>query len=131
MNCESFFISRYNHLNHLTRSSTATLRDFQTNSQTAMTHATPIPPISTTNTPPTFASPNSFAVDDDFDVSSCVIETLLKRNVTHTPVFLHPRIMPHKHFVTALTFLEKKNWDIHKENYSSSLDTVNTMGFYF
>lgn len=63
----------------LTRSSTATLRDFQTNSQTAMTHATPIPPISTTNTPPTFANPSSFAVDDDFEVSSCVIKNVIQR----------------------------------------------------
>lgn len=54
----------------LTRSSTATLRDFHTNSQTAITHATPIPPMSTTNTPPTFARPSSLAVDEDFEVSS-------------------------------------------------------------
>lgn len=56
----------------LTLSSTATFRDFQTNSQTAITHATPIPPIKTTKTPPTFASPNSFAAELDFDVSSYV-----------------------------------------------------------
>jgi len=54
----------------MTRSSVATFRDFQTNSQTAITQATPIPPIKTTNTPPTFAKPNSFAVELDFDVSS-------------------------------------------------------------
>ena len=54
----------------LTRSSTATFLLFQTNSHTAITHATPIPPISTTNTPPTFASPSSFAVELDLDVSS-------------------------------------------------------------
>lgn len=53
-----------------TLSSTATLRDFQTNSQTAMTHATPIPPINTTNTPPTLAKPSSFAAELDFDASS-------------------------------------------------------------
>lgn len=45
----------------LTRSSTATLRDFHTNSQTAMTQATPMPPINTTNTPPTLANPSSLA----------------------------------------------------------------------
>lgn len=54
----------------LTLSSTATLRDFHTNSQTAMTQATPMPPINTTNTPPTLARPNSFAAELDFDVSS-------------------------------------------------------------
>lgn len=46
----------------LTRSSTATFRDFHTNSQTAITQATPIPPISTTKTPPTLAKPSSLAV---------------------------------------------------------------------
>uniref|UniRef100_A0A182IPF2 Uncharacterized protein n=1 Tax=Anopheles atroparvus TaxID=41427 RepID=A0A182IPF2_ANOAO len=35
-----------------------------------MTHATPMPPIRTTNTPPTFASPSSFAVELDLEVSS-------------------------------------------------------------
>lgn len=54
----------------LTRSSTATFRDFQTNSHTAMTQATPIPPISTTKTPPTLASPSSLAVELDLEVSS-------------------------------------------------------------
>lgn len=54
----------------MTRSSVATFRDFHTNSQTAMTHATPMPPINTTNTPPTLANPNSFAVELDFEVSS-------------------------------------------------------------
>lgn len=54
----------------MTRSSVATFRDFQTNSQTAMTQATPMPPIRTTNTPPTLARPNSFAVELDLDVSS-------------------------------------------------------------
>lgn len=61
----------------LTRSSTATLRDFQTNSQTAMMQATPIPPINTTNTPPTFARPSSLAVLLLLDVSSCVTNTLV------------------------------------------------------
>lgn len=58
----------------LTLSSTATLRDFHTNSQTAMTHATPMPPISTTNTPPTLAKPSSFAALELLDVSSCKIK---------------------------------------------------------
>lgn len=53
-----------------TRSSTATFLDFHTNSQTAMTQATPMPPMSTTNTPPTFASPSSLAAEEDFEVSS-------------------------------------------------------------
>lgn len=58
----------------MTRSSVATFRDFHTNSQTAMTQATPIPPINTTNTPPTLAKPNSFAVELDFDVSSLFLK---------------------------------------------------------
>lgn len=56
----------------LTLSSTATFLDFHTNSHTAITQATPIPPISTTNTPPTLARPSSLAAELDFDVSSCV-----------------------------------------------------------
>lgn len=35
-----------------------------------MTQAMPIPPISTTKTPPTFANPSSLAVELDLDVSS-------------------------------------------------------------
>lgn len=54
----------------LKRSSTATFRDFHTNSHTATTQATPMPPINTTNTPPTFAKPNSLAADEDFEVST-------------------------------------------------------------
>lgn len=54
----------------LTRSSIATFRLFHTNSQTAITQATPIPPISTTKTPPTFARPSSFAAELLFEVSS-------------------------------------------------------------
>lgn len=54
----------------LTFSSIATLRDFQTNSQTAITQAMPIPPIKTTKTPPTFAKPNSFAAELDLEASS-------------------------------------------------------------
>lgn len=54
----------------LTLSSTATFLDFQTNSQTAITQATPIPPIKTTKTPPTLARPSSFAVLLVFVVSS-------------------------------------------------------------
>lgn len=54
----------------LTLSSTATFRDFHTNSQTAITHATPMPPINTTKTPPTLAKPNSFAAELDLDDSS-------------------------------------------------------------
>lgn len=54
----------------LTFSSIATLRDFQTNSQTAMTQAMPMPPINTTKTPPTFAKPSSLAVDVDLVLSS-------------------------------------------------------------
>ena len=55
----------------LTRSSTATLRAFHTNSATAMTQATPMPPSSTTNTPPTFASPSSLAAELLLLGSSC------------------------------------------------------------
>jgi hypothetical protein len=55
----------------LTRSSTATFLDFHTNSHTAITHATPMPPIRTTNTPPTLARPSSLAVLLVFVVSSC------------------------------------------------------------
>lgn len=59
------------YLTSLTRSSMATFRLFQTNSHTAITQAIPIPPISTTNTPPTFANPSSFAVELLFEISSC------------------------------------------------------------
>lgn len=70
----------------MTRSSVATFRDFQTNSQTAITQATPIPPIKTTNTPPTFAKPNSFAVELDFDVSSYLRKILKNIICIHIPL---------------------------------------------
>lgn len=54
----------------LTLSSTAIFLDFHTNSNTATTQATPIPPINTTNTPPTLARPSSLAALLVFEVSS-------------------------------------------------------------
>lgn len=54
----------------LTLSSTATFLVFHTNSHTAITHATPIPPISTTKTPPMLARPRALAVPLAFVVSS-------------------------------------------------------------
>jgi hypothetical protein len=85
----------------LTFSSIATLRDFHTNSQTAITQAIPMPPINTTNTPPTFANPNSFAAELDLEASSwnyLVIYRLIAKSGltetyparTPTPLFLPP-----------------------------------------
>lgn len=65
----------------LTLSSTATLRLFHTNSHTAITQATPMPPINTTNTPPTLAKPSSFAAELLFEISSCKYGYNIKINI--------------------------------------------------
>jgi hypothetical protein len=83
----------------LTRSSTATFLDFHTNSHTAITHATPMPPIRTTNTPPTLARPSSLAVLLVFVVSSCKTIAQPSKNNRQKRLTLHappPRFSFHQ-----------------------------------